>query len=87
MQSIQVSEQGQLTIPADITERLGIAKGVEFRVLKINGGFYLKPISIDPIEAIQGILEGKAEQIGWKSEEDALEFYNEFRRKRKNKCE
>ena len=83
MQSIQVSEQGQLTIPADITEKLGIEKGVEFRVLKFNGGFYLKPITVDPMKAIQDILEGEAERIGWKSEEDAMEFYNEFHRKRK----
>jgi len=85
MQSIQVSEQGQLTIPSDMTEKLGIEKGMNFNIIKRNGEYILKPTPLDAFKAIQDILEGEAERLGWKSEEDAMEYYNNFLKEKKRK--
>jgi len=84
MQSIQVSEQGQLTIPSSITEKLGILRGMEFNIIKRNGEFILKPTPLQAFKEIQRILEGEAERVGWKSEEDAMEFCNDLRRRKIN---
>ena len=82
MESVKVNDNGQITIPNSITESLGIAKGEEFRLIKKNKYYIMMPSDYDPLTEIQNLMEGEAEKVGWKSEEDIIEFMRELRRER-----
>jgi AbrB family looped-hinge helix DNA binding protein len=53
----QITAAGQVSIPAEIRERCGVAN-----VLIRDEGDHivLTPVADDPVEALRGILEGKA---------------------------
>ena len=82
MQSVRVNEQGQIDLPPLMMEKLGIEKGMEFFVIKRNGEYVFKPTPLQSLEEIQKICSGKAEEAGWKSEEDVNEFMSELRKER-----
>jgi bifunctional DNA-binding transcriptional regulator/antitoxin component of YhaV-PrlF toxin-antitoxin module len=83
MLSVMVNDTGQIMIPETITKKLGITKGMELCIIKKRGVYILKPTPLQAFKEILRILDGEAEKLGWKSEEDATEYFNEFRRERK----
>ena len=82
MQSVRVNEQGQIELPPSMMKKLGIEKGMEYTVTKRGGELVFKPTPIQSFEEIQKICSGKAEEAGWKSEEDVNEFMKELREER-----
>jgi len=82
MQSVRVNEQGQINLSPLMMEKLGIEKGMEFFVVKRNGEYVFKPTPLQSLEEIQKICNGKAEEVGWKSEDDVIEFMKELRKER-----
>ena len=82
MENVRVNEQGQLIVPQMFTEELGFRKGEEIQLLKRNGYFIAKPASIDPWKELQKLMEGEAERVGWKTDEDVVQFIKELRKEK-----
>ena len=60
---IQLSERGQLTLPAEVRKALGLRGGDAFQVRVEDGRVVLEPVEVTPIELyteerIEEFLEG-----------------------------
>jgi len=82
MENVRVNEQGQIIVPQMFTEELGFRKGEDIQLLKRNGYFIAKPASIDPWKELQKLMEGEAEKVGWKTDEDVVQFIKELRKEK-----
>ena len=80
MLNIRVNDSGQITIPPTITEELGIERGQEFNIIKRDNYYIMMPLTLDPLKALQKIMEGEAETVGWASEDDVIEYMREVRK-------
>ncbi|MCL1998664.1 MAG: AbrB/MazE/SpoVT family DNA-binding domain-containing protein [Turicibacter sp.] len=82
MELITIQENGQITIPPEIQQKLNLKKGNKIGLVEEDGGYRI----INPTERIileaQEAFSGVAEEMGWKTEEDVFEFCREFRRER-----
>lgn len=59
MSIVKVSSKGQITLPKEVREDLGIKPGGKLRVLTIGGQVVLIPISEDPIRALKASIKFK----------------------------
>ena len=82
MENVRVNQQGEIIVPQVFTEEIGFKKGDEIQLLKRNGYFIIKPASIDPWKELQNLMEGEAEKVGWKTDEDVVKFIKELRREK-----
>jgi len=82
MRNVRVNEHGQIIVPQMFTEEIGFRKGEEIQLLKRNGYFIAKPASIDPWKELQKLMEGEAEKVGWKTDEDVVQFIKELRKEK-----
>jgi len=80
MLNIRVNDSGQITIPPSITAELGIVRGEEFSLIKRDNYYIMMPLALDPLQALQTIMEGEAEKVGWESEDDVIEYMKEVRK-------
>ena len=82
MLNVRVNDIGQINIPSAVTEMMGIGKCEELVVLKRNGYFIVTPTSTDPLDKIRKACEGLAEEAGWKTDEDIVNYMRELRKER-----
>jgi len=82
MESVRVNDSGQITLPPDIMEKMGIGRGDELFLCKKNGMYVLQPSSEDPLKKLQELCKGMADELGLKTEEDVIRFSKEVRKKR-----
>jgi AbrB family looped-hinge helix DNA binding protein len=54
MLSVKLSSKGQLVIPKDIRDVLGLEAGTRFQVQVQNGKIVLEPLAQSPIDALYG---------------------------------
>ncbi len=55
---VTVSEKGQLVIPAELREELGITKGTRLAVSREEGRLILQPITAKFIRGLRGKFKG-----------------------------
>ncbi len=55
---VTVSEKGQLVIPAELREELGITKGTKLVVSREAGRLILQPITAQFIRSLRGKFKG-----------------------------
>ena len=53
----EIRGRSQITIPAEIVKKLGIAEGDKFEVIQKDGGIFLCPVVIYPKEKIAKIAK------------------------------
>jgi len=58
MEKAKVSSKGQLVIPKQFRDEMGIGKGKEVFVEEIDGVLLIIPIPKDPVKALRGISKG-----------------------------
>jgi len=58
MPVVKVSTKGQIVIPKDIREQLGIKPGMHVLVYVVDDHAELAPVSGDPIRAMRGMMKG-----------------------------
>ena len=80
MECAVVSSEGQLVIPREIMHEMGIVNGGKVYFIKKNGTLVIKPSDYDPLSSLQDLMEGEAERVGWKTEEDVINYCKEIRR-------
>lgn len=55
MTTATVTSKGQVTIPAEVRQRLGIESGDRIEFVEIEGGYAIKP-AIDDVRSLKGLL-------------------------------
>ena len=85
MDSVLVNEQGQITLPASMMEKMGIEKGGELFFCIKEGEYILKSKPIDPLKELQRLCKGIADERGWKTEKDVYEYMRKKKQKRTEK--
>jgi AbrB family looped-hinge helix DNA binding protein len=59
MTIVKTSSKGQIVIPAEIRNRLGIKPGQKVNLTIVDDKAVINPLPQDPIKALRGILKGK----------------------------
>lgn len=80
MLSIKVNENGTLAIPADVMTKMGITKGGELYLCYEKGQYVLKSTNYDPLAELQKLCEGFADEMGWKTDEDIIQYCKTYRK-------
>lgn len=62
MTTATLTTKGQITIPADVRQRLGLASGDRIEFIEIDGGYAIKP-AIDDVTALKGLLRRPAKPV------------------------
>jgi antitoxin PrlF len=55
MATATITTKGQVTIPAEVRQRLGVASGDRIEFIEIEGGYAIKP-AIDDVRSLKGLL-------------------------------
>ena len=75
----KVMSKGQVTIPKDVRDILGIESGDRVTFIVENGNVRIVNTAIYAMQMLQKELEGKAEKVGLATEEDINALVNEIR--------
>ena len=62
MSTATLTTKGQVTIPADVRQRLGLESGDRIEFVEIEGGFAIKP-AIDDVRSLKGLLRKPAKAV------------------------
>ena len=62
MSTATLTSKGQVTIPADVRQRLGLTSGDRIEFVEIEGGFAIKP-AIDDVRSLKGLLRKPAKPV------------------------
>jgi AbrB family looped-hinge helix DNA binding protein len=80
LDSAKVKQNYQITIPVDIRKKLNLREGDRVTFVEEDGKMVVKNSSLTAWEELQDSMTGVAERIGWKSEDDVVEYCKEIRR-------
>lgn len=75
----KVMSKGQVTIPKDVREVLGISNGDRVTFVVENGSVRLINSAVYAMQMLQAQMKGEAEQAGLNSEEDIMSLVKEVR--------
>ena len=76
----RVMSKGQVTIPKNIREALGISPGDRVTFLVENGSVKVINSALYAIQKFQKQMQGQAEKAGFSSEEDVADWITNSRR-------
>ena len=62
MTTATVTTKGQVTIPVDVRQRLGLESGDRIEFVEIEGGYAIKP-AIDDVRSLKGLLRKPAKPV------------------------
>ena len=77
----KVMSKGQVTIPKNIREALGVETGDRVTFIQEGGRIVIMNSAIYAMKKFQSQMKGVAEQAGFQSENDIDEWITESRRK------
>lgn len=75
----KVMAKGQVTIPKDVREILGIASGDRVTFIVENGSVRIVNSAVYAMQIFQQNMRGEAENAGLETEEDIQNLVNEMR--------
>lgn len=75
----KVMSKGQVTIPKDVREVLGVSNGDRITFVVENGTVHIFNSAVYAMKMFQKQMEGEAEKAGITSEEDIQSLVNEVR--------
>ena len=80
---VKISSGGQITIPGEIQKILGVSDG--YRLMFIADGEEVRIVNpaVHSMRKLQEAMKGAAEEAGWKSDDDVVEYIMEMRRNSK----
>ncbi len=62
MSAATITSKGQVTIPVDVRQRLGLESGDRIEFVEIEGGFVIKPAT-DDVRTLKGLLRKPARPV------------------------
>lgn len=62
MTTATLTSKGQVTIPADVRQRLGLESGDRIEFIQMDGGYAIKP-AIDDVRSLKGLLRKPAKPV------------------------
>lgn len=71
MTTATLTSKGQVTIPADIRQRLGLESGDRIEFVEIDGGYAIKP-AIDDVRSLKGLLRRPAKPVSIEDMNDTI---------------
>ncbi len=77
--SAKIMSKGQVTIPVDVRKALGVAEGDRISFVVDGNSVRIVNAAIFAMQMLQAELEGEAEKIGLKSDEDVAKLMKEIR--------
>lgn len=85
MELAKVTSKGQITIPIEIRNLLGLKEGSKVLFFQKGDEVIIKNSAILALEEIQEAFEGEAERLNLETEDDVVELIKEYRKERKKK--
>ena len=79
MDLAKVTSKGQITIPKEIREKLGLKTGDKILFIEDSGRIYLMNSSMNALREAQMAFKGEAERVGLKYEDDVVTMVKELR--------
>jgi antitoxin PrlF len=77
MELSRISSKGQVTIPIDIRKKLSLKEGDKVLFMEEAGKVFIANASA--LKKIQTAMEGEAEKVGLKTEQDVVDFVKSIR--------
>jgi AbrB family looped-hinge helix DNA binding protein len=79
VETAKVLPKGQITLPKDFREILGVKAGDRVVLVSIDGEVIMMNPAIYALKTIQKNMEGKAEAVGIRNEDDVVKLIREIR--------
>jgi len=79
MDMARISAKGQVTIPIAIRKTLGLKEGDKVIFTEKDGNIVLLNSNRLAFEEFQRGMDGEAERVGWKSEQDVVNYCRQIR--------
>ena len=76
----KVMSKGQITIPKDVREVLGVNSGDRITFIVENNSVRIVNSAVYAMQMLQAEMQGEAEKAGITSEDDVMDLVNELRR-------
>jgi len=77
-----MTSKGQVTIPVRVRRELGFRPGIQIAFVEEDGRVYVENAARLAFTRLQEAMEGEAERLGLRSEEDVVAMIKEIRRER-----
>ena len=85
MELAKVTSKGQITIPIEIRELLGLKEGSKVIFYQKGKDVVIKNSAMVALEEIQNAFKGEAERLGLENEEDVVQLIKSYRKEKKKK--
>ena len=79
MELAKVTAKGQVTIPIEIRKKLGIKNGDKILFVEESGRIYMMNSSMDALREAQKALEGEADRLGLRNDDDVMAMIKEIK--------
>ena len=81
--NVRIIQDNKVVIPDEVQKILGVANG--YRVMFIADGEEVRIVNpaVHSMRKLQEAMKGAAEEAGWKSDDDVVEYIMEMRRNSK----
>ena len=78
--NVRIIQDNKVAIPDEVQKILGVANG--YRVMFIADGEEVRIVNpaVHSMRKLQEAMKGAAEEAGWKSDDDVVEYIMEMRR-------
>lgn len=83
----KVMAKGQVTIPKDIREVLGVTSGDRITFIVEGNTVRIVNSAIYAMQVLQKEMSGEAERVGLTSDDDVMALVKELRNEDENECE
>ncbi len=80
----KVMAKGQITIPKDVREALGVASGDRVTFIVEGRNVRIVNSAVYAMQLLQKEIEGEAERVGLTSDEEVMELVKELRSEDEN---
>ena len=75
----KVMAKGQITLPKDIREALGVQSGDRVTLIRNNDQVIMMNSAVYAMKMLQTAMSGEAEKAGIRSDDDVMEILTEMR--------
>ena len=87
MELAKITLRGQITIPRQIRNRLGVKDGDKVIFIEENGRVIIENAAMIALKTAQDAFSGEAERLGLETEQDVVDMVKSVRHSRSNTSE